>query len=77
MLPLTVHIKLVDRDVLDQAVPAHDQAQTGHQDGGGGAHWALELNYVPLQGIYQVFGYGYPNIVLHGKMSQRMTNKHL
>ena len=44
---------------------------------GGGAHWALELNYVPLQGIYQVFGYGYPNIVLHDKMSQRMTNKHL
>ena len=40
-------------------------------------HWALELNYVPLQGIYQVFGYGYPNIVLHGKMSQRMTNKYL
>ena len=45
--------------------------------GGLGAHLALELNYVPLQGIYQVFKLGYPNIVLHGKMSQRMTNKHL
>ena len=40
-------------------------------------HWALELDYVPLQAIYQVFGYGYPNNVLHGKMSQIMTKKHL
>ena len=29
------------------------------------------------QGMYQVFGYGYPNIVLHRKMSQRMTNQNL
>ena len=25
-------------------------------------HWAQELNYLPLQGIYQVYGYGYPNM---------------
>ena len=40
-------------------------------------HWALDLKYVPLQDIYQVFGYGYSNIVLRAKMSQRNNNKHL
>ena len=47
---------------------------------GGGAHWALELNYVPPQDIYQVLGTANHNLPNHHHQERtnpsQTTNHH-